>query len=84
LNNKNFEGSIIRVQFSKNSDGHTTSNKIRSELRMSVLGLDSRTSWQDLKDWARAAGNVNFANVFNKGGEKVGVVEYEVKFERDE
>ena len=44
----------------------------------SVLGLEPRTSWQDLKDWARAAGNVTFTNVFTKDHQKLGIIEYEV------
>ena len=50
----------------------------RFDLRVSVLGIDSRTSWQDLKDWARAAGDVTFSNVFDRDGETVGVVEFQV------
>lgn len=36
--------------------------------RLDVEGLDSRTSWQDLKDFARAAGNVTYANVTVENG----------------
>ena len=57
----------------------TSSTKGKPELRISCTGLDDRTSWQDLKDWARAAGNVTFANVFNKDTQKIGVIEFEVR-----
>ena len=36
--------------------------------QVEVEGLDSRTSWQDLKDFARGAGNVTFADVFVENG----------------
>jgi len=44
--------------------------------RVRVEGLDGRTSWQDLKDFARRAGSVTFTNVFTERGEKCGVIEY--------
>ena len=37
------------------------------------MGLPDRTSWQDLKDFARSAGDVNFAKII---GVDVGVVDY--------
>lgn len=48
----------------------------RLDLRISVTGMDTRLSWQDLKDWARAAGDVTFANVFVRDGQPTGVVEF--------
>ena len=39
-----------------------------SGYQVEVEGLDSRTSWQDLKDFARGAGNVQFADVFIRHG----------------
>jgi hypothetical protein len=51
----------------------------RLDLRLSATGLDSRVSWQDLKDWAREAGDVTFTNVFVKDGQTVGVIEYAVR-----
>lgn len=41
-----------------------------------VEGLDNRTSWQDLKDFARRAGNVTYSDVSTDRGEKVGVIKY--------
>eukprot|EP00921_Rhytidocystis_pertsovi_P016368 GHVQ01025861.1.p2 GENE.GHVQ01025861.1~~GHVQ01025861.1.p2 ORF type:complete len:312 (+),score=38.74 GHVQ01025861.1:975-1910(+) len=48
----------------------------RTGFRVLVFNLDERVSWQDLKDFGRNAGDVNFANVFNYRGRKVGVIEY--------
>jgi len=50
----------------------------RSDLRVSGIGLDDSVSWQDLKDWARKAGDVTFANIYTKDNETMGVVEYQV------
>ena len=36
--------------------------------QVEVEGLDGRTSWQDLKDFARGAGNVTYADVFVENG----------------
>jgi RNA recognition motif-containing protein len=52
--------------------------KPRSEHRLIVRGIESRTSWQNLKDWARPAGEVNFVDVVFRDGDRVGIVEYTV------
>merc|ERR1719385_203107 len=46
--------------------------------RLIVEGLDQMTSWQDLKDFGRTAGqSVSFADVYNgRRGSKEGVIEY--------
>lgn len=44
-----------------------------SDYRVIIKGLSTRTSWQDLKDYMRKAGNVLYANVDREGG---GVVDY--------
>lgn len=46
------------------------------ELRMRVLNLPAKTSWQDLKDYMRTAGEVGYASMVS---ESVGVVEYSHK-----
>eukprot|EP00922_Rhytidocystis_sp_ex-Travisia-forbesii_P027200 GHVS01039889.1.p1 GENE.GHVS01039889.1~~GHVS01039889.1.p1 ORF type:complete len:471 (+),score=80.60 GHVS01039889.1:118-1530(+) len=48
----------------------------RTQFRVLLFNLDDRASWQDLKDFGRNVGEVNFANVFLRGGRKTGVVEY--------
>jgi len=50
----------------------------KSGFRVDVVGIESRTSWQDLKDFARQAGNVVYADVFVKDGKKTGSVDYYV------
>mmetsp|Transcript_33612 Transcript_33612/g.80153 ORF Transcript_33612/g.80153 Transcript_33612/m.80153 type:complete len:162 (+) Transcript_33612:1055-1540(+) len=46
------------------------------ENRVLVEGLDEYTSWQDLKDFARRAGNPVFTEVYRDRGAKVGVIEF--------
>merc|ERR1719203_867599 len=48
-----------------------------SGYRLTVTGLDSMTSWQDLKDFGRTAGkSVSFADVYSRRGQKEGIIEY--------
>lgn len=52
----------------------------RGQYRIQILGLSSSTSWQDLKDWGRTAGNsVVFGDVIVEGGRRLGVIEYHNK-----
>lgn len=45
--------------------------------RLLVYGLDSMTSWQDLKDFGRSGGkSATFADVFIRRGKKEGIIEY--------
>jgi hypothetical protein len=76
------EGQQVVVELAKDRQKHEANmgvgNKPKSHLRITISNIEGPVSWQDLKDWARVCGNVNFANVFNgKDGEKVGVIEYE-------
>eukprot|EP00921_Rhytidocystis_pertsovi_P002604 GHVQ01004501.1.p1 GENE.GHVQ01004501.1~~GHVQ01004501.1.p1 ORF type:complete len:513 (+),score=93.42 GHVQ01004501.1:168-1706(+) len=48
----------------------------RTEFRVVIFNLDERASWQDLKDFGRTVGEVNFTNVFTRSGKKIGVIEY--------
>jgi len=44
---------------------------------LKVTGLASRTSWRELKDWARGAGNIEYADVWvDDRGENCGVIKY--------
>lgn len=85
MKGKELHGSEITVELARGQQHlsrattQTSSTKGKPELRISCTGLNDRTSWQDLKDWARAAGNVTFANVFNRDSQKIGVIEFEVK-----
>ncbi len=51
----------------------------RFDLRLQVSDVDSRVSWQDLKDWARKAGDVTFTNVYVRDNRTRGVVEFAVR-----
>jgi len=42
-----------------------------------VSGLGPRTAWTDLKDWAREAGAVEYADVWHDRGKKMGVVKFQ-------
>ena len=42
-----------------------------------VKGLADRTSWRDLKDFARSAGQVEYADVWNEGKRKLGIMKVE-------
>ena len=45
---------------------------------MQISGLSSSTSWQDLKDWARQAGDsVAYGDVWVEKGRRVGVIEFD-------
>jgi len=42
-----------------------------------VKNLARRTGWQELKDWGRNAGQVEYTDVWEEHGKKVGVIKYE-------
>eukprot|EP01084_Bolivina_argentea_P016320 30555_1 len=53
---------------------------VRGEYRIQILGLSSATSWQDLKDWGRTAGeSVCYGDVFVDCGRRMGIVEYNAR-----
>lgn len=80
MNNKELDGNMIVVEPAHNNSKPRNGNGNRgnTELRLSCRNLDPSTSWQDLKDWARVAGKVTFANVFTRDSHKLGVIEFEV------
>jgi RNA recognition motif-containing protein len=77
LNGKDIDGSNIVVEAARVRDFKQKPLK-RLDLRLSVTGLEARVSWQDLKDWARKAGDVTFTNIFVKDGVHMGVIEFAV------
>lgn len=84
MDGQEVDGSIIVVQQARSSketmdfkDGKTRPVK-RMDLRVTATGIDSHVSWQDLKDWARFAGEVTFTNVFSRDHQTVGVIEFAV------
>ncbi|KAL8274542.1 hypothetical protein Esti_001563 [Eimeria stiedai] len=48
----------------------------RTQYRVLISNLDTSVQWQDLKDFGRKAGEVNYANVISIRGKKYGVLEY--------
>ncbi|WAQ90804.1 hypothetical protein PtA15_13A203 [Puccinia triticina] len=69
LNGRDFMGERLIVEFAKaprgrdmHSGGHSGGPR-RGGFRLLVKGLSHETSWQDLKDFARQAGNVTRADV---------------------
>ncbi|CTQ41253.1 Pre-mRNA-splicing factor srp2 [Babesia microti strain RI] len=43
---------------------------------VTVANIEETTSWQDLKDFGRLAGEVSYASIVIKDGKKYGVIEY--------
>jgi hypothetical protein len=73
------KGRRITVQMAKGSNvARLKRTGGRGNFRVDVKGLDPKTSWQDLKDFARsaAAGPISFCDVWMEAGKKYGVVEY--------
>ncbi|KAG8743631.1 hypothetical protein FRC12_015001, partial [Ceratobasidium sp. 428] len=85
FNGKTFLGSNIIIEFAKenrrrdNFDDRGGRPPPRSRrpagFRVVVSGLSRDTSWQDLKDFAREAGSVSFADV-DRDAPNQGVIEY--------
>jgi splicing factor, arginine/serine-rich 4/5/6 len=71
-----FDGDYWEVHYAKGPKPSFPS-KGRGDFRIRVEGIDRRTSWQDLKDFARGAGEVVYADVAEDSrGDKYGVIEY--------
>ncbi|ANQ07624.1 RNA binding protein [Plasmodium coatneyi] len=71
---RNFYPPIYRRNYSPNG------NEIREKknaLRIVIKNVDEKASWQDLKDFGRDIGFVNYANVVqNDKKERFGIIEY--------
>ncbi len=77
-------GRRIRVEFAKAPRDRERTQEVRQratnpDCRVLVTGLTLDTSWQDLKDLGREAGNVTFADVTKVGENRIGVLEFENK-----
>ncbi|CAE7363561.1 SR30, partial [Symbiodinium sp. KB8] len=82
----NFDGGRIRVELSRGGrdrfdrSGSASRGGFHgrppSDTGIRISGLPDRTSWQDLKDFARTAGDVNFAKMI---GPDVGLVDFHSK-----
>jgi len=85
FNGKNFMGQNIVVEFAKESrprrepyeDRYGAPMRARRPpgIRIVVSGISRDTSWQDLKDFGREAGNVSFADI-DRDVPGQGVLEY--------
>jgi len=75
LNGKVIDGKEIHIELANNKEAKNN-DPPNYGLRVRVYGLSYRTTWQDLKDWARIAGKTKYANVTERGSQKIGVVEF--------
>ncbi|KLO19151.1 hypothetical protein SCHPADRAFT_912778 [Schizopora paradoxa] len=86
FNGKNFMGNNIVVEFAKEGrsrrepfEERPFARRIRpAGFRISVDNISRDTSWQDLKDFGREAGNVSFADI-DRDVPGRGVLEYAVR-----
>ena len=84
LHGRDIFGRRIRVEFAKAPRDRERTQEVRQrtsnpDCRVLVSGLTVDTSWQDLKDLGREAGNVTFADVTKAGDTRVGLLEFETK-----
>lgn len=88
MNGKDLDGSNLVVEAARSSNRAAFpaprepvvhKNPRRLDLRVVIRNMHPRVSWQDLKDWAREAGDVTFTNVFDREGDHMGIVEYKVR-----
>merc|ERR1711957_913009 len=49
----------------------------RRENCVVVENLSSRTTWKDLKDFARTAGKVEYTDIWSEKGQKFGVIKFD-------
>ncbi|CAE6364621.1 unnamed protein product [Rhizoctonia solani] len=83
FNGKTFLGQNIIVEFAKENRrrdnyedrGPPPRSRRPAGFRVLVQGLSRDTSWQDLKDFAREAGSVSFADV-DRDSPNTGIIEY--------
>ncbi|CAE6478476.1 unnamed protein product [Rhizoctonia solani] len=83
FNGKAFLGQNIIVEFAKENRrrdnyedrGPPVRSRRPAGFRVLVTGLSRDTSWQDLKDFAREAGSVSFADV-DRDSPNTGIIEY--------
>lgn len=88
MDGETIDGRKVSVEKSKGGrggDGRPPTRGGRGGgFRVDAEGLDHRVSWQDLKDFAREAGDVAFTDVWVEGRDKKGVIEYSRKSDMEE
>jgi len=94
LNGKDFMGDRLLVEFAKSPRSYDGPPRDRPERgpmrfgprgsghRLTVRNLPDGTSWQDLKDFARSAGQVSYADV-DRNNPSEGTIEYPNKDDFD-
>ena len=76
MDGTDLDGSRVVVEPSKGERRGTSG--LRTDYRLVVEDLSPRTSWQELKDFARSsgAGEVLYADLTHRHGRAVGVLEF--------
>ena len=81
LDGSSFLGNTIVVEAAKARNYNASGGAGQKGVRIVVMNLDLRVSWQDLKDFTREhcpGVNILFANVYSDGVDKNGVIELDV------
>lgn len=75
---RSYRGNPLRVQIAQGGRVSSSSRgpPTRTEYRVRISGLPEGTSWQDIKDFVRVAGEPGYTNVYNEGGAVFGIVEF--------
>jgi len=88
LHGKDLDGRRLNVELSHGKGGLSRRDepagsgkrggRIRGNRQNCILvkGLSERTTWKELKDFARTAGNVEYTDIWDEGGQKLGVIKY--------
>ncbi|KAH7107599.1 hypothetical protein BKA62DRAFT_764984 [Auriculariales sp. MPI-PUGE-AT-0066] len=91
FNGKAFQGAPILVEFAKDNRSRREPYEDRGPpqrsrrppgVRLIVSGISRDTSWQDLKDFGREAGNISFADI-DRDNPGQGILEYMTKDDAD-
>jgi arginine/serine-rich splicing factor 4/5/6 len=80
MDGRHIDDRRVQVQFARGprDDRPAGPRGGKGKYKLRVEGLGSRTSWQDLKDFARRAGrSVVFTDVWSEGEQRVGVIEFD-------
>lgn len=77
MNGKTYWGSRLKVQpHIEQPKKNTMTREPNPACQATVLNLDQTVSWQDLKDFARQAGDVVYASIVTKGQRRFGLIEF--------
>ncbi|UKK00918.2 hypothetical protein MACK_000993 [Theileria orientalis] len=76
MHNKLIWGSWLKVQPHIEQQKKLSTREPKPGYQITVTNLDQSVSWQDLKDFARQAGEVNYASIIIKGNKRFGLIEF--------